>query len=39
MYSYYKAYGIDYPFCQFYTVGEEGVMLQFNSTVLIGNAE
>ena len=39
MYSYYKAYGIDYPFCQFYTVGEEGVMLQFNSTVLIVNAE
>ena len=39
MYSYYKAYGIDYPFCLFYTVGEAGVMLQFNSTVLIVSAE
>ena len=39
MYSYYKAYGIDYPFCQFYTVGEEGVLLHFNSTVLIVNAD
>ncbi|MBR0485751.1 MAG: GNAT family N-acetyltransferase [Oscillospiraceae bacterium] len=39
MYSYYKAYGIDYPFCQFYTVGEDGILLFFNSTVLIVNAE
>ena len=39
MYSYYKAYGIDYPFCQFYTVGEDGVMLLFNSTALIVSAD
>lgn len=39
IYAYYKAYGMDYPFCQFYTVGESGVMLNFNSTVLIVSAE
>jgi len=39
MYSYYKAYGLNYSFCQFFTVGEEGIMLSFNSTVLIVNAD
>ena len=38
IYSYYKAYGLSYPFCQFYTVGEGGVMLRYNSTMLIVNA-
>ena len=38
MYSYYKAYGLGCPFCQFFTVGEEGVMLLYNSTMLIVNA-
>ena len=38
MYSYYKAYGLDYPFCQFFTVGEDGVMLLYNSTMLVVNA-
>ncbi|MCR5717444.1 MAG: N-acetyltransferase [Oscillospiraceae bacterium] len=38
MYSYYKAYGLEYPFCQFYSVGEVGVMLCYNSTMLIVNA-
>ncbi len=38
MFSYYKAYGLEYPFCQFYTVGEDGVMLIYNSTMLIVNA-
>lgn len=38
MYSYYKAYGLAYPFCQFYAVGEEGVLLLFNSTMLIVGA-
>ncbi len=39
MYSYYKAYGLNYPFCQFYTVGEEGILLCLNSTILIVNAD
>ena len=39
MFSYYKAYGLHYPFCQFYIVGNSGVMLNFNSTVLILQAE
>lgn len=39
IYSYYKAYGMHYPFCQFYTVGDHGMMLNFNSTVLIVNAD
>lgn len=39
IYSYYKAYGLDYPFCQFYTVGTEGILLNFNSTVLIVSAD
>ncbi len=39
IYSYYKAYGLDYSFCQFFAVGEGGVMLLFNSTILICNAE
>ena len=38
MFSYYKAYGLEYPFCQFFTVGEDGVMLLYNSTMLIVNA-
>jgi hypothetical protein len=38
MYSYYKAYGLEYPFCQFFTVGEDGVMLLYNSTMLVVNA-
>ncbi|MBP0973900.1 MAG: GNAT family N-acetyltransferase [Oscillospiraceae bacterium] len=38
MFSMYKAYGLDYPFCQFFAVGEEGVLLVFNSTILIVNA-
>ena len=38
MYSYYKAYGLQYPFCQFFEVGETGVMLIYNSTMLIVNA-
>lgn len=38
MYSYYKAYGLTYPFCQFYTVGDDGVMLIYNSTMLIVGA-
>lgn len=39
MYSMYKAYGLMYPFCQFYAVGAEGVLLYFNSTVLIVSAD
>lgn len=39
MFSYYKAYGLDYPFCQFYAVGESGILLLFNSTVLIVSAD
>lgn len=39
MYSYYKAYGLGYSFCQFYAVGEHGVMLRLNDTVLICDAE
>lgn len=38
MYSYYKAYGLDYSFCQFFSVGETGVMLCYNSTMLIVSA-
>ncbi len=38
MYSYYKAYGLDYSFCQFFAVGETGVLLRLNDTVLICNA-
>ena len=38
MYSMYKAYGLEYPFCQFFTVGENGVLLIFNSTMLIVNS-
>lgn len=38
MFSMYKAYGLSYPFCQFFAVGEEGVLLVFNSTILIVNA-
>lgn len=38
MYSYYKAYGLEYSFCQFFGVGVGGVMLLFNSTILICNA-
>lgn len=38
MYSYYKAYGLTYPFCRFFTVGTGGVMLLFNSTILIVGA-
>ncbi len=33
IYSYYKAYGLGYPFCRFYAAGE-GVILLFNSTLL-----
>ncbi len=39
MYSYYRAYGLDYSFCQFYAVGERGVMLRLNDTVLICDAQ
>lgn len=39
MYSYYRAYGLNYSFCQFYAVGENGVMLRLNDTVLICDAE
>lgn len=39
MYSMFRAYGLDYPFCQFFSVGSEGVLLSFNSTILIVNAE
>lgn len=39
MFAYYKAYGLDYPFCQFYTVGESGILLVFNSTVYIVSAD
>lgn len=39
MYAYYKAYGLDYPFCQFYTVGSDGVLLRFNSTIYIVSAD
>lgn len=39
MFSYYKAYGLEYPFCQFYAVGESGILLLFNSTVLIVSAD
>ncbi|HAJ96612.1 MAG TPA: N-acetyltransferase [Ruminococcus sp.] len=38
MYSMYKAYGLEYPFCQFFTVGENGILLIFNSTMLIVNS-
>lgn len=38
MYAYYKAYGLGYSFCQFFSVGESGVMLLFNSTILVVNA-
>lgn len=39
MYSYYKAYGLQYSFCQFYAVGDAGVMLRLNDTVLICNVQ
>ncbi|MBQ7002398.1 MAG: GNAT family N-acetyltransferase [Oscillospiraceae bacterium] len=39
MYSYYKAYGLDYSFCQFYAVGEGGILLRLNDTVLICDAQ
>lgn len=39
MYSMYKAYGLDYPFCQFYSVGADGILLCFNSTILIVGAD
>ncbi|MBQ8926726.1 MAG: GNAT family N-acetyltransferase [Oscillospiraceae bacterium] len=39
MYAYYRAYGLDYPFCRFYAVGETGVLLHFNSTMYIISAD
>lgn len=39
MYAYYRAYGLDYPFCKFYTVGADGVLLCFNSTMYIVSAD
>ncbi|MDE6776696.1 MAG: hypothetical protein K2J25_02060, partial [Oscillospiraceae bacterium] len=39
IYAYYKAYGLDYDFCQFYAVGETGILLKFNSTILIINPD
>ncbi|MBR7038926.1 MAG: GNAT family N-acetyltransferase [Oscillospiraceae bacterium] len=39
MYSLYKAYGLDYPFCQFFSVGADGILLCFNSTILIVSAD
>lgn len=39
IYAYYKAYGLNYDFCEFYQVGENGILLRFNSTVLIVNAD
>lgn len=39
MFAYYKAYGLDFPFCQFYAVGAEGVLLRFNSTMYIVGAD
>ncbi|MDE6657207.1 MAG: N-acetyltransferase [Oscillospiraceae bacterium] len=39
IYAYYKAYGLNYDFCQFYAVGENGILLKFNSTVLIVNPD
>lgn len=38
MLSYYKAYGLQYSFCQFYAVGEQGILLRLNDTVLIDHA-
>ncbi len=38
MYAYYKAYGMGYSFCQFFAVGEAGILLRLNSTILICNA-
>ncbi|MDE6730869.1 MAG: N-acetyltransferase [Oscillospiraceae bacterium] len=35
IYAYYKAYGLDYDFCEFYQVGRDGILLRFNSTILI----
>ncbi|MDE5884515.1 MAG: GNAT family N-acetyltransferase [Oscillospiraceae bacterium] len=35
MYAYYKAYGLHYDFCEFYQVGRNGILLRFNSTVLL----
>ena len=35
MYAYYKAYGLHYDFCEFYQVGTDGILLRFNSTILL----
>ncbi|MDE6088296.1 MAG: N-acetyltransferase [Oscillospiraceae bacterium] len=35
IYAYYKAYGLDYDFCEFYQVGKDGILLRFNSTILL----
>ena len=37
MYSYYRAYGLEYPFCRFYAL-EKGILLIFNSTIYIVDA-
>lgn len=34
IFAYYRAYGLSYPFCRFFSAGEEGVLLLFNSTLL-----
>lgn len=39
MYAYYKAYGLAYPFCQFFAVGADGILLRFNSTMYIVSAD
>lgn len=35
IYAYYKAYGLNYDFCEFYQLGRDGILLRFNSTVFI----
>lgn len=39
IYAYYKAYGLNYDFCEFYQVGAAGILLRFNSTVLTVNTD
>ncbi len=39
MFACYRAYGLDYPFCQFYSVGADGILLRFNSTIYLVSAD
>jgi GNAT superfamily N-acetyltransferase len=39
MLAYYRAYGLEYPFCRFFALESGGILLLFNSTVLAVGAD